>query len=184
MDELEAMEVAYSNLQNRPTSSGRAYWFRKMLTLYKANKAIQKVWEYVENARLLINRFIKKRAAIVYNNINCDYPNGAQLVYLIRLLDAKSKLVWSKVGTTTRKIDVRMKEHLRYYKKAGIATIEVNRIYNCGNIPAEGLESEFRSKYMRKYPGAFRKNDRFTDVEFDLDEADSIVQNYLGTVIE
>lgn len=184
MNELEAMEIAYSNLQNRPTSSGSAYWFHKMLALYKANKTVQKVWNYVENARLLVNRFIKKRATIVYNNVNCDYPNGTQLVYLIRLLDEKSKLVWSKIGTTTRKIDVRMKEHLRYYKKAGIATIEVNRIYNCGNIPAEGLESAFRSKYMCKYPEAFRKNDRFTNVEFDLDEADSIVQNYLGTVIK
>ena len=184
MNALEAMEIAYSNLQNRPTSSGRKYWFHKMLALYKANKTVQKVWNYIENARLLVNRFIKKHATIVYNNVNCDYPNGTQLVYLIRLLDEKSKLVWSKIGTTTRKIDVRMKEHLRYYKKAGIMTIEVSRIYNCGTLPAEGLESEFRAKYMCKYPGTFQKNDRFTAIEFDLSEADEIANNYLGTVIE
>lgn len=183
MNELEAMEVAYSNLQNRPTSAGRQYWFKKMLALYNANKTIQKVWNYIENAHLLINRFIKRASAIVYN-VKHNYPNGTQLVYLIRLLTEKDQLVWSKVGTTTRAIDTRMREHLRYYKKAGVAKVEVNRIYNCGELPAEGLESEFRAKYMRKYPNTFRKNDRFTSVEFDLIEADEIAEKYLGTVIE
>ena len=184
MNELEAMEVAYSNLQNRPTSSGRSYWFHKMLALYNVSKAIQKVWNYIESARLLVNRFIKRASATIVYKVEHNYPNGAQLVYLIRLLDEKGKLIWSKVGTTARAIDIRMREHLRYYKKAGAARVEVNRIYNCGELPAEGLESEFRAKYMRKYPNTFQKNDRFTSVEFDLIEADEIARNYLGAVIE
>lgn len=183
MNELEAMEIAYSNLQNRPTSSGRAYWFKKMLTLYKANKAIRKVWEYVENTRLLVNRFVKKHLATIAYKVKYNYSKGSQLVYLIRLLNEKDKLIWSKVGTTTRDINTRMKEHLRYYKKNGVAKVEVDRIYDCGELPAEGLESEFRARYMCKYPGTFQKNDRFTSVEFDLNEADSIAQHYLGAVI-
>lgn len=182
MNELEAMEIAYSNLQNRPTSSGRAYWFKKMLTLYKANKAIQKVWEYVDSARLLVNRFVKKCAAAIAYKVKHDYPKGSQLVYLIRLLNESDKLIWSKVGTTTRAIDTRMKEHLRYYRKAGVAKVEVDRIYDCGKLPAEGLESEFRAKYMCKYPGTFQKNDRFTAVEFDLIEADAIASSYLKVI--
>lgn len=183
MNELEAMEVAYGNLQNRPTSSGRSYWFHKMLALYNTSKAIQKVWNYIESARLLVNRFIKRASATIAYKVKHDYPNGTQLVYLIRLLNEKEQLVWSKVGTTTRAIDTRMREHLRYYKKAGVAKVEVNRIYDCGELPAEGLESEFRARYMRKYPGTFQKNDRFTSVEFDLTEADEIAKSYLGTVI-
>lgn len=184
MNVLEAMEIAYSNLQNRPTSSGRQYWFHKMLALYKANKTVQKVWEYIDSARLLINRFVKKCAAAIVYQVKHDYPKGSQLVYLIRLLNESDKLIWSKVGTTTRAIDTRMREHLRYYKKNGVTKVEVSRIYNCGTLPAEGLESEFRAKYMCKYPGTFQKNDRFTAIEFDLNEADEIANNYLGTVIE
>lgn len=183
MNELEAMEIAYSNLQSRPTSSGRQYWFHKMLALYNANKVIQKVWNYIENARLLVNRFTRRVATIAYK-VKHDYASGAQLVYLIRLLNDKNQLIWSKVGTTTRAIDTRMREHLRYYKKAGVSKVEVDRIYDCGASPAEGLESEFRARYMRKYPGTFQKNDRFTSVEFDLSEADSIARNYLETVVE
>ena len=181
MEALESMEIAYSNLQHHPTSSGRAYWFKKMLALYQANKSVQKVWKYIDSARLLVNRFIKKCVTIVYQ-VKHDYPNGAQLVYLIRLLSDKDKLIWSKVGTTTRAIDTRMREHLRYYKKAGVAKVEVDRIYDCGELPAEGLESEFRAKYMRKYPNTFQKNDRFTSVEFDLIEADKIARNYLEVI--
>ena len=159
-----------------------------MLKLYERFPAIQETWEYVENAQRLVKRFVKRVVNKVKTALNVNisyrasinYPEGSQLVYLIRLLDRDGGLVWSKVGTTTRTMKKRMAEHLRYYKKYGVASIEVTRVYDCGEIPAEGLESEFRSKYMRKYPGAFRKNDRFTGVEFDLAEADSIVQNYLA----
>lgn len=183
MNALEAMEIAYSNLQNRPTSSGRQYWFHKMLALYKANKVIQKVWEYIDSARLLVNRFVRKCAAAIVYQVKHDYPKGSQLVYLIRLLNESDKLIWSKVGTTTRDINTRMKEHLRYYKKNGVSKVEVSRVYDCGALPAEGLESEFRARYMCKYPNTFQKNDRFTNTEFDLVEADTIAQEYLKQVI-
>ena len=42
------------------------------------------------------------------------------------------------------------------------------------SFAAEMYESAFRAHYMRKYKGTFRKNDRFTGVEFDLTEADKI----------
>lgn len=185
---LEAMDKAHDEIMVAKDTRARRGWFDLMLKLYERFPAIQETWEYVENAQRLVKRFVKRVVNKVKTALNvnisyrakADYPEGSQLVYLIRLLDRDGGLVWSKVGTTTRTMKKRMTEHLRYYKKYGVASIEVTRVYDCGEIPAEGLESEFRSKYMRKYPEAFRKNDRFTGVEFDLAEADSIVQNYLA----
>ena len=185
---LEAMDKAHDEIMAAKDTRVRRGWFDLMLKLYERFPAIQETWEYVENAQRLVKRFVKRVINKVKTALNvnisyrakADYPEGSQLVYLIRLLDRDGGLVWSKVGTTTRTMKKRMAEHLRYYKKYGVASIEVTRVYDCGEIPAEGLESEFRSKYMRKYPEAFRKNDRFTGVEFDLAEADSIVQNYLA----
>ncbi len=185
---IERMERAHERIVAATDSHTRRNWFDIMAKLYEKYSIVREVWEYVENVRLLAKRFVKRvvnkvKTALNVNinyNASADYPEGSQLVYLIRLLDRDGGLVWSKVGTTTRTMKKRMSEHLRYYKKYGVASIEVTRVYDCGEIPAEGLESEFRSKYMRKYPGAFRKNDRFTGVEFDLAEADSIVRNYLA----
>lgn len=185
---LETMDKAHDGIMAAKDTRARRGWFDLMLKLYERFPAIQETWEYVENAQRLVKRFVKRVVNKIKTALNVNinyrastnYPEGSQLVYLIRLLDRDGGLVWSKVGTTTRTMKKRMAEHLRYYKKYGVASIEVTRVYDCGEIPAEGLESEFRSKYMRKYPGAFRKNDRFTGVEFDLTEADSIVQNYLA----
>ena len=104
-----------------------------------------------------------------------------QLFYLVRLLDENDNLVWSKIGTTTRSVEQRMKEHLRDYKKRGynVARCDVQRVYDCGNLSAEGLESEFRAKYIKKYPELYVKTDRFK-TEFDYEEAEKIVLNYLA----
>lgn len=190
MNDIEAMDFYNEQLQVATDTRTRRKLFDCMLELYNKSERIRKVWDFIENARLLAKRFVKKiveKVKTVFNrnieyaqDVQDSYPEGTQLVYLIRLLDCENGLVWSKVGTTTRTMKKRMQEHLRYYKKFGVAKIEVTRIYDCGDCPAEGLESEFRAKYMRKYPNAFRKNDRFTGVEFDLAEADAIVQEYLN----
>lgn len=173
---------------NNPNESayGKRKHFQIARTLYENFESVRKLWDFIETARLYINRFVRKvvakvlpSACISWNGIK-PMENGVQQVYLIRLLDADNALIWSKVGTTVRETAKRMKEHLRYYRKDGVCKVEVVRLWDCGNMDAEGLESEFRAHYIRKHPGTFRKNDRFINVEFDLDEADKIVANYLG----
>ena len=102
--------------------------------------------------------------------------------YLFTFFDENDKMVCSKVGTTTRKVLQRLKEELRSdtYKKIGCVKAIVNRVYDCGEIPAEGLESYFRAMYIRRYPQSFKKNDRFMNEWFDLKEADKIVLNYFA----
>ena len=86
------------------------------------------------------------------------------------------------MGTTTRTVIQRLKEELRSntYKKIGCVRAVVNRVYDCGDIPAEGLESYFRALYIKRYPQSFKKNDRFMNEWFDLAEADKIVATYFA----
>ena len=108
--------------------------------------------------------------------------NAKEKCYLFTFFDADGNMVCSKVGTTTRKVLQRLKEELNSdtYKKIGCTRAVVNRVYDCGNIPAEGLESYFRAMYIRRYPQSFKKNDRFMNEWFDLKEADEIVLKYFA----
>ena len=101
-----------------------------------------------------------------------------QKCYLFRFFDCDGNLVCSKVGTTTKPILIRIKSELREYEKLDVTTCVIDRIYDCGELPAEGMESYFRAEYIRRHPTAFRKNDRFFSVAFDLEEADRICANY------
>ena len=89
-------------------------------------------------------------------------------------------MVCSKVGTTTRTVKQRLTEELRSntYKKIGCVRAVINRVYDCGDMPAEGLESYFRAMYIKKFPQSFKKNDRFMNTFFDFKEADKIVEKY------
>lgn len=107
-----------------------------------------------------------------------DLAEDSEKFYLIRAFDSKGKRIFSKVGTTIRSVLQRMKEHLAAYTKLGIVRIVVDKIWDCGNIPAEGYESWFRAWYIRRWPEKFNKNDRFFDVDFDLDEAQTIFSQY------
>ena len=102
--------------------------------------------------------------------------------YLFEFLDENDKIVCSKVGTTTRQVLKRLKEELnsKTYKNIGCVRAVIQRVYDCGDIPAEGLESYFRAMYIKKYPQSFKKNDRFMGQFFDLAEADKIVAQYFA----
>lgn len=113
--------------------------------------------------------------------INCEnnVPPKAQKCYLIRVYDEHEQLQFSKVGTTSRTIQARMKELFKSYEENGADKIVVDKIWDCGNIPPEGLESFFRSYYIKKFPSAFVKNDRFFNVTFDLNEAENLFYQYM-----
>lgn len=179
-------EVTAMNNPNE-TAYGRRKHFEIARALYEQFESVRKLWEFVETARLYVNRFIKRVKATIAPASCIKFTDGAeplpantQQAYLTRLLDANDALLFGKIGTTTRETIKRMKEHLRYYKKDGVCKIEVSRVWDCGDVDAEGLESFLRAHYIKKHSGTFRKNDRFINVDFDLAEADEIVANYLG----
>lgn len=119
----------------------------------------------------------------IFTNGKVDLLDEAvQKCYLFRFFDTSGNLVCSKVGTTTKPVLVRIKSELREYEKLDVVSCVIDRIYNCGQLPAEGMESYFRAEYIRRHPTAFRKNDRFFSVAFDLEEADRICSDYLAPI--
>lgn len=119
---------------------------------------------------------------ILTNGIVRLLDEAAQKCYLFRFFDSEGNLVCSKVGTTTKPVLIRIKSELREYEKLDVTTCVIDRVYDCGQLPAEGMESYFRAEYIRRHPTAFRKNDRFFSVAFDLEEADRICSNYLAPI--
>lgn len=187
---LAKMDELHEGLMTATTTPERKKYLEAMTTIYNDHPFLSAYWELRENARKLVDRIVRKTAEIAKHVAETVAPSlrvewngiqpmadGVQQLYLVRLLDRNRQLIWSKVGTTTRKTQKRMTEHLNYYKKDGVKYIEVVRLWDCGDMEAEMYESAFRAHYMRRYKGAFRKNDRFTGVEFDLTEADKIFEN-------
>lgn len=183
---LTLMDTYYDRMNACASSSGRNYNFKKMVALWQECPAVRAAWDFMENVRLICNRFVKRvketiktivthvrgeERPIVYNGC-VPLADGIQQVYFIRLLDHDGNLVWSKVGTTAKETTERMRGHLNYYNKKArtIGKIIVDGVFDCGSQQAEAYESYFRSKFMFQYPGTFRKNDRFEGIEFNMNE--------------
>ena len=151
-------------------------------------KEISKWTEYAEST---IKSYIRKFADLIEKAKNTFYHitqkvkkvlrGGKQLVYLYKFYNKMGELICSKVGTTTRLPEQRLKEELKYYQKHGIEVErgEICSVIDCGAIPAEGAESETRAKFIRKFPDAFCKNDRFFGVDIPTRTFNKIVNEYL-----
>lgn len=163
------------------------YWF----------DAFCEVREYCKNEVDKVFKIVNDTLEIVFKKVRKKYSydieltedvdeskfveKGGEKVYLFEFFDKNDTLVCSKVGTTTRTVRQRLREELRSktYSSMGCVSAVVYRIYDCGDVPAEGLESRIRAEYIKKYPRSFKKNDRFINERFDFDECDKLVENYL-----
>ena len=139
----------------------------------------KKFADLLKEAKKLFTPKKEYSADIIFNCEN-NLPSKAQKCYLVRAFDKNDVCQFSKVGTTSRPILSRMKELLKGYENDDIKQIIVDKIWDCGDIPPEGLESFFRSYYIKKFPSAFVKNDRFFNVTFDLNEAENLFNQYMA----
>ena len=107
--------------------------------------------------------------------------SGIEKCYLIEFFNEKFESIASKVGTTIRTVQTRIREELKSktYQNMDAKYCAIHRVYDCGDIPAEGVESLFRAEYIKRYPASFCKNDRFIKEHFDYAEADKIFKNYI-----
>lgn len=105
---------------------------------------------------------------------------GTEKCYLFKFYN-EEKILFSKIGTTTREILTRLKEEVKSYSKSGfkITKVIIEDVVDCGSIPAEGLESFCRAKFIRNYPNAFKKNDRFMEVDIPVEEFKRMTAMYL-----
>ena len=88
--------------------------------------------------------------------------------------------LFSKIGTSVRTCFGRLKDEVRYYQNAGfdITRVKVERIINCGEMPAEAFESFCRSMFIKKYPNTWKKNDRFFGVDIQVSDFDKMWEMY------
>lgn len=174
------------------TSTGRwkSHWYATCETIFNSCKEWAKMYvldPIAKTVKKIIEGkafFPKLRKTDISASEDCIIENNeknVQKCYLIEFFDENDESICSKVGTTTRTVQERVREELRSntYKKMGAVRCLIHRVYDCGKIPAEGLESMFRATYIRKYPNSFHKNDRFIKQKFDLAEADKICKGYL-----
>lgn len=165
-------EGAKERYENAPTKQSAGHWWKVCVEIFS------KCAEWKRQYILDLKKRIIRKCEIIFN---CPrYINdNREKCYLIRCF-SNDNFIFSKVGTTTRKIGLRMREHIKAYTNHNITKIIVDRVYNMGDIPAEGLESLFRARYITQAPQAFKKNDRFFGVTFNLAQADEIARGYIG----
>ena len=134
---------------------------------------VRKFANLLEEAKKVFKR-ITKKAKIALRG-------AKQLCYLYKFYNSNNQLICSKVGTTTRLPEDRLKEEITYYKKNNIPieTAKICSVIDCGELPAEGAESITRALFIRKYPNAFCKNDRFFGVDIPTQTFNKIVKEYL-----
>ena len=163
-------------------------WYAVCETIYNNCKDLAKkyILNPLEYTVTLIEKIVGKRKSKFDDNIlvadGVDLlDNATQKCYLFTFFNDNDEMVCSKVGTTIRSVKQRLKEELKSktYTQMGCVRAVVNRVYDCGDLPAEGLESYFRANYIKQFPDSFKKNDRFIDTFFDLKEADKIAEKYL-----
>lgn len=170
-------------------SNWKDHWWETIESIYNScgEWAKQYILDPIARTITKITAKVKKSRASKYDTMinSQDFnikENGKEFCYLFEFYDENDNFLCSKVGTTTRTVRERLIEELRSktYKNMGAAKVIIHRVYDCGNLPAEGLESLIRSQYIKKYPNSFKKNDRFVGQYFDFDFCDSLAKNYLG----
>lgn len=175
-----------SNIVGLAKSTVKGYKKKFISLLELAMKLFSVVKETVKRvAKRVTNSNLNYKDVAIINNTNYDVcdKDGKEKCYLFEFFDESDKLIYSKVGTTLKNsIRGRLVEEIRSYTKSGynIKKVNINRVWDCKELPAEGLESLIRSQYIKKYPHSFKKNDRFIDKFFDLAECDEIAENYLA----
>ena len=135
---------------------------------------------YVSKFSYLLNKALQTFYHVVAPAID-SFREKHQLVYLFKFYDKDQNLICSKIGTTIRTVERRIKEEIRYYQKHNLPVDSalICSVMDCGDIPAEGAESILRAHFIAKYPQNYHKNDRFFDIDISTQDFNTIVKQYL-----
>lgn len=143
---------------------------------------VEVVEEVVVEPSVLYRKFKDGRPAVTMEFMPECGANvkDEEAVYFFKFY-GETTLHFNKIGTSAKDVIARLRDEIGgYSKKFDIRRVEIHRIKPLGNFPAEGAESELRSKLIKQYPNAFRKNDRFFGVDIDPAIFDEILNNYFA----
>lgn len=167
-------EGAFERYQNATSNRWKNHWFNTCIEIFKSCADWAKKYFLDPVTKILY----KRREDIIYR---CDPSDdrGNEKCYIIEIYK-DDDFLYSKVGTTVMRTSKRMSNIMKEYShKYGANKIIVNKVYDCGDMCAEGLESYIRAHYIKKNPKTFVSKDRFT-IPFDLEEIELLAQNYLN----
>lgn len=154
------------------------YWWDAVCEIFHSAQEFAKTYILDEVKGILT----KIKYTIFENGVNC-LDGCKNKCYLVKILDIHGNRLASKIGTTTETTTSnRWKSWLKSEtaKRMEAFSIKVERVYDCFDRPAEGLESLFRAKFIQLFPDAYVKNDRFFQVDFPLEEADKLYKEYFA----
>jgi hypothetical protein len=159
-------------------------WFEKYvfdattLTITEIKKQVRKKCQQIATNLFQIQNGVEIEFADNYG----EDVDGVEKSYLFKFfIEDNKEFYFTKIGTSARSCLNRLKDEIRYYRnKSGfnISKVKVERIINCGEMPAEGFESFCRSMLIKKYPGTWKKNDRFFGVDIPVNEFDKLWTMY------
>lgn len=112
-----------------------------------------------------------------------DSKEKSQKCYFFKFYDDANRPLFTKIGTTVNSCLDRLKQEIASYQKTGfpIVKVKICGIVDCGDLPAEGLESYLRACFIRDYPEVFHKNDRFFDMDIPTEYFFTCAEYYFST---
>ena len=144
---------------------------------------MKKYADVVDNASFyMLRKFRDGRPAVRMEFMeNCgDNVIDEEAVYFFKFY-GEVELCFNKIGTSTRNVIARLRDEIgEYSKKFDIRRVEICCIRACGGMPPEGIESLLRAEFIKQYPTAFRKNDRFFGVDIETAVFNEICNQYFG----
>lgn len=158
-------------------------WSKKYI-LDPVNRTLKKIGEQVKKRCKQISATAYELASGVCVECAEDLSKDidrTEKAYLFKFYeDTKETPIFSKIGTSARTCFGRMKDEVKYYQNAGfdITKVKIERIINCGEMPAEAFESFCRAMFIKKYPNTWHKNDRFFGVDIEVNEFDNLWKMY------
>lgn len=177
-NDIESAIARYEKTNNRYKN----YWWETILTIFESCKNWAKV--YVIDK---VNKVITECAQQIKRVFKEEKPSWCYWIEIFK----NDNLIYNKIGTTQEKDPhTRLKQIVKKgwsEVSADGLSYKVKRIYNLGEMPPEGLESEFRAKLIKKYKGKnYVKNDRFVITnekdEPSYAEMDSWAEEYGATI--
>ena len=140
---------------------------------------VEEIATEVEPTAVVYRKFRDGRCVPMEFMPGCgENVKGEQAVYFFKFYNANG-LEFNKVGTSAKDVVGRLRDEIGdYSKKFPIHRVEIHRIRSCGEIPAEGIESALRSVLIKKYPTAYKRNDRFFGVDIDPTIFDEVFNQF------
>lgn len=158
----------------------KGYWFECCIEI--SEKFIVYKEKYIfdkENLTITLKKVKPRNAETrISNPHSYDLDTENNYFYLIKFYDERDNFLRSKIGTTTRPLVARLREHFYKntpYSKMNAEYLIIDKIYTCIKNP-EGLESYIKGLLMLEYTKI--GNDQFLE-DIDWEDYDRIIQEYL-----